>query len=158
MTPLYYKKGEKRWQFFSTILGIIKMSIFWQFLQSCNFHRQTNFVSIVTTIHFISTDVKQKKNHNAWNQWCICISQKPLYRTNAISISIFPRSTCNLLKCINPLLKLGKKELKIFDTKLKFDPTLKEFCGSTVAPNEKLHIYVSFGNLLICTKLPADLW
>ena len=128
MTPLYYKKGEKRWQFFSTILGIIKMSIFWQFLQSCNFHRQTNFVSIVTTIHFISTDVKQKKNHNAWNQWCICISQKPLYRTNAISISIFPRSTCNLLKCINPLLKLGKKELKILQ-----NPNLTRLWRSFVA-------------------------
>ena len=128
MTPLYYKKGEKRWQFFSTILGIIKMSIFWQFLQSCNFHRQTNFVSIVTTIHFISTDVKQKKNHNAWNQWCIYISQKPLYRTNAISISIFPRSTCNLLKCINPLLKLGKKELKILQ-----NPNLTRLWRSFVA-------------------------
>ena len=104
------------------------MSIFWQFLQSCNFHRQTNFVSIVTTIHFISTDVKQKKNHNAWNQWCICISQKPLYRTNAISISIFPRSTCNLLKCINPLLKLGKKELKILQ-----NPNLTRLWRSFVA-------------------------
>ena len=82
----------------------------------------------------------------------IYISQKPLYRTNAISISIFPRSTCNLLKCINPLLKLGKKELKIFDTKLKFDPTLKEFCGTTVAQMKNcifmflLGIYLSVQN------------
>ena len=71
---------------------------------------------------------KTEKNHNAWNQWCIYISQKPLYRTNAISISIFPRSTCNLLKCINPLLKLGKKELKILQ-----NPNLTRLWRSFVA-------------------------
>ena len=113
----------------STILGIIKMSNFCNFCQkSCNFHRQTNCVNCHHHQLYYHCYVKQKKNHNAWNQWCIYISQKPLYCTNAISISIFPRSTCNLLKSINPLLKLGKKELKILQ-----NPNLTRLWRSFVA-------------------------
>ena len=80
---------------------------------------------------------KTEKNHNAWNQWCICISQKPLYRTNAISLSIFPRSTCNLLKCINPLLKLGKKWIENFRYKTQIWPDFEGVLWLNCGPKWK---------------------